>query len=271
MAAAEEGARRLLESIEDNKRHTKVVQAWLTKHNDPMYVTDLWFVVKEGEKEIRIPACSAILRVTCGLVRDLPETGDVPVLGDHSVATVVKVVQACYPFGSEDFLENEKLRGLVAITNFAHWCGAQMVIDRLLVKMSDKVYNENHSRKPFVTTYKAVFSILDTTGKWGAKSIFDCIDDGEYNYKRSSSEDYLVGKWPSFFLDLPEAERAPFARHAKRMFRYFLEFNKQKWSAHVNHIQQKGRDKRCIVTIDDATVSAMNDMHRAMEYLTNSA
>ena len=55
MAAAEEGARRLLESIEDNKRHTKVVQAWLTKHNDPMYVTDLWFVVKEGEKEIRIP------------------------------------------------------------------------------------------------------------------------------------------------------------------------------------------------------------------------
>ena len=67
MAAAEEGARRLLESIEDNKRHTKVVQAWLTKHNDPMYVTDLWFVVKEGEKEIRIPACSAILRVTCGL------------------------------------------------------------------------------------------------------------------------------------------------------------------------------------------------------------
>ena len=80
-----------------------------------------------------------------------------------------------------------------------------------------------------------------------------------------------IGKWPSFFLDLPEAERAPFARHAKRMFRYFLEFNKQKWSAHVNHIQQKGRDKRCAVTIDDATVSAMNDMHRAMEYLTNSA
>ena len=69
MAAAEEGARRLLESIEDNKRHNKVVQAWLTKHNDPMYVTDLWFVVKEGEKEIRIPACSAILRVTCGLGR----------------------------------------------------------------------------------------------------------------------------------------------------------------------------------------------------------
>ena len=60
-----------------------VVQAWLTKHSDPMYVTDLWFVVKEGESEVRIPACSAILRVTCSLVRDLPEAGDVPVLGDH--------------------------------------------------------------------------------------------------------------------------------------------------------------------------------------------
>ena len=55
------------------------------------------------------------------------------------------------------------------------------------------------------------------------------------------------------------------------MFRYFLEFNKQKWSAHVKHIQQKGRDKRCAVTVDDATVAAMDDMHRAMEYLTNSA
>ena len=54
------------------------VQAWITKHSDPMYVTDLWFVVKEGESEVRIPACSAILRVTCGLVRDLPEAGDVP-------------------------------------------------------------------------------------------------------------------------------------------------------------------------------------------------
>ena len=55
----------LLQSIDDNK----VVQAWLTKHSDPMYATDLWFVVKEGESEVRIPACSAILRVTCGLVR----------------------------------------------------------------------------------------------------------------------------------------------------------------------------------------------------------
>ena len=85
-----------------------VVQAWITKHSDPMYVTDLWFVVKEGENEIRIPACSAILRVTCGLVRDLPGAGDVPVLGDHTAATVVKVVQACYPLGSEDFLEGEE-------------------------------------------------------------------------------------------------------------------------------------------------------------------
>ena len=107
--------------------------------------------------------------------------------------------------------------------------------------------------------------------RWGAKSLFDYIHIGAYNHTRSKSEDYLVGNWPSFFLDLPEAERAPFERHAKRMFRYFLEFNKQKWSGHVKHIQQKGRDKRCIVTIDDATVAAMNDMHRAMEYLTNLA
>ena len=89
--------------------------------------------------------------------------------------------------------------------------------------------------------------------------------------EREQAENYMVRHFPSFFLALNEAERVPFARHAKRMFRYFLEFNKAKWSAHVRHIQQKGRDKRCIVTIDDATVAAMNDMHRAMEYLTNSA
>ena len=252
-----------------------VVQAWLTKHSDPMYVTDLWFVVKEGANEIRIPACSAILRVTCGLVRDLPEAGDVPVLGDHTAATVVKVVQACYPFESEDFLDykyNENLRGLVALTSFAHWCGAHKITDRLLAKMIRMVPNYRHDRDPPAkATYEAVFSMLDVTGKWGAKSLFDAVWSQEDYWRVSKQEDYLVGMWPSFFLDLPEPQRAPFERHARRMFRYFLEFNKQKWSAHVKHIQQKGRDKRCAVTVDDATVAAMDDMHRAMEYLTNSA
>ena len=35
--------------------HDKV-EGWIKKHSDPMYVTDLWFVVKEGESEVRIPA-----------------------------------------------------------------------------------------------------------------------------------------------------------------------------------------------------------------------
>ncbi len=169
--------------------------------------------------------------------------------------------------GSEDFLEGENLRGLAALTNFAHWCGAQQIVDRLLAKMRILVRVRTHDRgPPAKATYEAVFSMLDVTGKWGAKSIFEAE-----RWRVGSEEDYLVGKWPSFFLDLPVAERAPFERHAKRMFRYFLEFNKAKWSAHVRHINQKGQDRRCVVTIDDATVAAMNDMHRAMEYLTNSA
>ena len=86
-----------------------------------------------------------------------------------------------------------------------------------------------------------------------------------------ATRDPADNPWPRQKRELPVAERAPFERHAKRMFRYFLEFNKAKWSAHVTLVDTKGRDKRCIVTIDDATVSAMNDMHRAMEYLTNSA
>ena len=50
------------------------------------------------------------------------------------------------------------------------------------------------------------------------------------------------------------------------MFRYFLEFNKKKWKALVKDIKQEtGRD------VKDPTLSAMNDMHRAMEYLTNPA
>ena len=100
--------------------------------------------------------------------------------------------------------------------------------------------------------------------RWGAKSLFDYIHIGAYNHTRSKSEDYLVGNWPSFFLDLPEAERAPFERHAKRMFRYFLEFNKQKWSALV-------KDRLGTVPVMDPIFPAMNDMHRAMEYLTNPA
>ena len=108
------------------------VQAWITKHSSDIYETDLWFVVKEGGKEIRVPACRAVLKLTCALVRDL------------------------------------------------------------------------------------------------------------------------------------EAERAPFERHSKRMFRYFLEFNKQKWSALV-------KDRLGTLPIMDPIFSAMNDMHRAMEYLTNPA
>ena len=100
--------------------------------------------------------------------------------------------------------------------------------------------------------------------RWGAKSLFDYIHIGAYNHTRSKSEDYLVGNWPSFFLDLPEAEREPFERRAKRMFRYFLEFNKQKWSALV-------KDRLGTVRVMDPIFPAMNDMHRAMEYLTNPA
>ena len=106
--------------------------------------------------------------------------------------------------------------------------------------------------------------MLDVTGKWGAKSLFDHIHTGAYNYTRCKSEEYLVGKWPSFFLDLPEGERALYERHARRMFRYFLEFNKQKWSALV-------KDRLSTLPVMDPTLSAMNDMHRAMEYLTNPA
>ena len=244
------------------------VQAWITKHSSDIYETDLWFVVKEGGKEIRVPTCRAVLKLTCALVRDLPEAGDVPVLGAHTAATVVKVVQACYPFGSEDFLEGENLQGLVAITNFAHWCGAQKITDRLLAKMHLFVRvlprTVNGRSPPAKATYEAVFSMLDVTGKWGAKSLFDAVWSQEDYWRVSKQEDYLVGMWPSFFLDLPEAERAPFERHSKRMFRYFLEFNKQKWSALV-------KDRLGTVPIMDPIFSAMTDMHRAMEYPTNSA
>ena len=54
----------MAEQLLAGRDNQAVVQAWLTKHSDPMYVTDLWFVVKEGENEIRIPACSAVLRLS---------------------------------------------------------------------------------------------------------------------------------------------------------------------------------------------------------------
>ena len=87
------------------------VQAWITKHSSDIYETDLWFVVKEGGKEIRVPACRAVLKLTCALVRDLPEAGDVPVLGAHTAATVVKVVQACYPFWKLALIFSRLARG----------------------------------------------------------------------------------------------------------------------------------------------------------------
>jgi hypothetical protein len=112
------------------------VQAWITKLNDPMYVTDLWLVVTERGKEMRIPACRSVLHLTCSSIQDLPEDGgsDMPVLGDHSAQTVVQVLQACYPFESFKF-PNSTLGEVAKLTKFAHCCGAQKIVEWLFTRM----------------------------------------------------------------------------------------------------------------------------------------
>ena len=76
----------------------------------------------------------------------------------------------------------------------------------------------------------------------------------------------LVQGWPAFFFDkLRYEERLSFRRRAERsMFRYYLEYHKQKWNSHVHASDTAGRHK---VRLDEPTRSATNNLHRVTEYL----
>ena len=88
------------------------------------------------------------------------------------------------------------------------------------------------------------------------------------------AENYMVRHFPSFFLALNEAERVPFARHAKRMFRHFVIYHTRLWETQraIEARRRKGYEydsdeQEFISGIDEHLTRATDDLHKVTEYL----
>ena len=73
------------------------VEKWLDAHAIATGKSDINLVVTEGDAEIFVPVSKAILAVNSGLLRGLPDSDDVPIIGDHDARTVVQYASLCKP------------------------------------------------------------------------------------------------------------------------------------------------------------------------------
>ena len=89
------------------------------------------------------------------------------------------------------------------------------------------------------------------------------------------AENYMVRHFPSFFLALNEAERVPFARHAKRMFRYFVIYHKRLGESQrayearrrSGNFDYDSDEQEFMSGIDEHLTRATDDLHKVTEYL----
>ena len=93
--------------------------------------------------------------------------------------------------------------------------------------------------------------------------------------EREQAENYMVRHFPSFFLALNEAERVPFARHAKRMFRYFVIYHKRLGESQrayearrrSGNFDYDSDEQEFISGIGEHLTRATDDLHKVTEYL----
>lgn len=118
-----------------------VVKNWLHENALSTGRADCFLVVKEGQKEIKIPVMKSILAVHSGLVRGLPDSDDVPIIGDHHGAkTVVQYAQLCYP-RLDAPIPTFSLTEITKLTKLAHWLDAPKVIDLLFGQLKKVLDN----------------------------------------------------------------------------------------------------------------------------------
>ena len=114
------------------------VEKWLDKHAIATGKSDMNLVVTEGDAEIFVPVSKAILAVNSGLVRGLPDSDDVPIIGDHDARTVVQYVSLCYPRLAAP-VPTFSLTDITKLTRLAHWLDSPEVIDLLFGQLKAKL------------------------------------------------------------------------------------------------------------------------------------
>ena len=177
--------------------------------------------------DARVPACAEILR-------DLPDSaltpiiegdrGDIPVIGDYSVETVVKFLRLCYVAvgnatgSAQGFrrvrlaggmgvlrVQLESLKEIAQLARLAHFWQVFPVLDRLGARVDHAFQSlQRQAAPPSKSLYIAAFALSpqgDTPPELG---------------------DYFWLMFPRFYFGLSDAERAPFAGYAGAMLERFL-------------------------------------------------
>ena len=193
------------------------VRKWQREHGESTGRSDLFLVVTEGGEEIKIPVSRGILAFSSGLVRDLPDGEDVPIIGDHTASTVVKFCKLCYPFirdrlsdlsvqpgPSSQYMPG--LRDIAAITRLAHWMDAPDV-ESYDDSLSAQLCNLWKLAPDF---YRAIFAMKDAG-------------------KEIKLHQYFIMHFPDWYIPLSDAARAPYVKHSSSVFADFMtEYGKMK-------------------------------------------
>ena len=201
------------------------VHKWLREHGESTGRSDLFLVVTEGGEEIKIPVSRGVLAFSSGLVRDLPNDEDVPIIGDHTASTVVAFCKLCYP--RTVCRPNILLRDIAAITRLAHWMDAPDVVDLLFGQLTVELEeNEQYFRIAMFESCSIIHCYYASKlAPDFYRAIFAMKDAG----KEIKLHQYLIMHFPNWYIPLSDAARAPYVKHSSSVFADFMtEYGKMK-------------------------------------------
>ena len=189
------------------------VLAWISDNAVATGKSDIHLVVGRKKQEVRIPVSKAVLAIHSGLVRELPDTDDVPVIGPHEPRTVVQYASLCYP-RLDAPVPAFTLVDIGKLARLAHWLDSPQVVDLLygqLKKRLDALAASYSGDKSFMSTKDS----LDPEIYF---AIFALRDAG----KDIPLTDNLIMHYPDWYTALSEEDRAPHAKYSVEMFEAFM-------------------------------------------------
>ena len=203
------------------------VRKWQREHGESTGRSDLFLVVTEGGEEIKIPVSRGVLAFSSGLIRDLPNGEDVPIIGDHTASTVVAFCKLCYPFNPVRIWPFD----IAAVTRLAHWMDAPDVVDLLFGQLTVELKEKEKVFRMAFELYGDPESCHDNSSyAWRLaphfyRAIFAMKDAG----KEVKLHQYFIMHFPDWYIPLSDAARAPYVKHSSSVFADFMtEYGKMK-------------------------------------------